>query len=56
MTKIEFLELLCYCPDDATINIRVDGETNELVLDNGWVEYVATDNLIVLTMSASNPK
>lgn len=56
MKNKELQSILKEYPDGAIINIHVDGETNELHLDNAWIDFIVEDNLILLTMHVSNPK
>lgn len=55
MKNKELKELLGQYPDDADLNIHVDGETSQLQLDDAYVEFVHEDNLILLVMGVSNP-
>ena len=55
MTNIELQELLKQYPDNADINIHVDGQTSEQILIRAHIDYVASDRLIVLVMFGKNP-
>lgn len=54
MINLELKELLNKYPDDAEINIHVDGETSELRLNDAWIEHFSEDKLILITMSVNN--
>jgi len=55
MKNIELQALLKLHPDDAEINIHVDAITSELYLDEARIENIVGENLILITMQASNP-